>query len=79
MKTVIPLSKMKSGKNGVVVAIEGGIKIVQRLEALGIRLDKKVLKVSGMLFGGPIIVKVGQCQFGIGYGMASKILVEVAK
>jgi len=34
------------------------------------------VKVAGQLFGGPVVVQVGNAQMAVGFGMAKKILVE---
>jgi Fe2+ transport system protein FeoA len=49
------------------------------LEALGIRNGKKIKKLSSMFMRGPVTVQVGQTRISIGYGMASKIIVEAEK
>jgi len=71
------LSNMKPGQNGVVVEILGGHGMISRLDALGLRLCKRVRKVSSMLMRGPIVVEVDSFQIAIGYGMASRIIVEI--
>lgn len=76
-KRVLPLSRMDVGQSGTVVEIIGGHGMVRRLEALGIRPGKKVSKVSSMLFRGPVMVKVDNSQVAIGFGMASRVMVEV--
>ena len=59
------------------VGLLGGYGFINRLNALGIRLCKKITKVSSMLMRGPIIVDVDNMTIAIGYGMAQKIMVEV--
>lgn len=76
-KLVLPLSRMEAGQSGTVVEISGGYGMVRRLEALGIRPGKKVSKVSSMLFRGPVLVRVDNSQVAIGFGMASRVMVEV--
>ncbi len=76
-RLVLPLSKMGAGQSGTVVEIVGGHGLVRRLEALGIRPGKKVSKVSSMLFRGPVMVRVDNVQVAIGFGMASRVMVEV--
>jgi len=71
------LSNMKPGQNGVVVEILGGHGMISRLDALGLRLCKRIRKVSSMLMRGPIVVEVDSFQIAIGYGMASRIIVEI--
>ncbi|MFH1710209.1 MAG: FeoA family protein [bacterium] len=73
----IALTQMKSGQSGVVAEVLGGYGIARRLEALGIRTGQKITKISGMIMRGPITILVGQTHIGIGFGMASRIIVEV--
>jgi len=73
------LTRMRAGESGVVVEIQGGMGAFRRLEAMGVRIGKKITKTSEAFMWGPVTVRVGGAQIGIGYGMASKILVEVHK
>ena len=68
---------MKPGQRGVLVEIRGGHGMVRRLEALGLRLCKRIRKVSSMLMRGPVVVEVDGFQIAIGYGIASRIIVEI--
>jgi ferrous iron transport protein A len=68
---------METGQTGTVIQILGGRGLTRRLEAMGIRPGKKVTKISSMLFHGPVTLRTNQTQVAIGFGMASKILVEV--
>jgi ferrous iron transport protein A len=70
------LTGMRAGESGTVVEIAGGMGALRRLQALGIRVGKKITKTSEAFMRGPVTVKVGGAQIGIGYGMASKIIVE---
>lgn len=74
----VSLVSMKSGESGIVVQFLGGHGLVSRLNALGIRLCKKITKVNSMLMRGPIIIDVDSMKIAVGYGMAKKIVVEVA-
>ena len=73
----ISLANMKPGQSGVLVEFLGGRGMVRRLDALGLRLCKKVRKVSAMLMQGPIVVEVDGFQIAIGYGMAARMIVEI--
>jgi ferrous iron transport protein A len=68
---------MKQGQSGYVINIQGGHGMVRRLEALGLRVSKRVRKVNSMFMRGPIVVEVDGAQIAVGYGMASRIFVEV--
>lgn len=72
-----PLTSLKDGESGTVKEIAGGMGVARRLQALGVRIGKKITKVSGMFMFGPITIKVGGTQIGIGHGMARKIIVAV--
>jgi len=76
-KLVLSLSQMSVGQSGIVVQVAGGHGMVRRLEALGIRPGKKITKVSSMLFRGPVTVRIDNSQVAIGFGMASRVMVEV--
>jgi len=71
------IARMKNGQHGVVVRIEGGRGLTNRLNALGIRPGKKITRVGAMMMRGPVTVKVGGCQVAMGFGMASKVIVEL--
>ncbi|MGB3477679.1 MAG: FeoA family protein [bacterium] len=75
--TTIDLSQMVAGQTGRIISFNGGRGLVQRLESMGIRLGVQITKVSGQLMRGPVVVRLGNTQVAIGFGMARKILVEV--
>ena len=75
----IDLTRMKEGERGRVVDIQGGWGLLRKLEALGIRLGTEIVKVSSQLMRGPIIIRVGNTQVAIGFGMARRIIVEQKK
>ncbi len=76
-KKQMTLNQIEVGQTAKVIQIRGGMGLTRRLEALGIRPGKQVTKVSSMLFRGPVTLKLGNTQLAIGFGMASKIVVEV--
>jgi len=71
------LTEMKIGQSGTVAAISGGSGMRARLEALGVRIGSKITKKSALIGLGPVIAVVGNMEIAIGYGMASRIFVEV--
>lgn len=75
----ISLADMKPGQSGVLVEIQSGHGMIRRLDALGLRLCKRVRKVSSMLMRGPTVVEVDGFQVAIGHGIASLIMVEIMK
>jgi len=79
MRKKVDLNQLEEGKTGVVVDINGGHGLVRRLESLGIRVGKKVTKVSSQFLRGPVTVRIDNSQVAIGFGMARKIIVELEK
>jgi ferrous iron transport protein A len=73
---VIPLVSVNAGEPVRVVDIIAGHGLASRLEALGIRPGTNIIKRSEMFMRGPVTVEAHGTQIAIGYGMASKILVE---
>ncbi len=73
----IDLSQMMAGQTGRIISLNGGRGLVQRLESMGIRLGVQITKVSGQIMRGPVVVRLGNMQVAIGFGMARKVLVEV--
>jgi ferrous iron transport protein A len=76
-KARLPLCNMRNGQMGTVVEINGGIGIVSKLDSLGIRMGVSVIKKSALIARGPLVVQVHGTEIAMGYGMASKIVVEV--
>ena len=73
----ISLVQMRSGQKGRIVEINGGYGLVRKLEALGIRTGEEITKISEQLMRGPVILQHNNTQAAVGFGMASRILVEV--
>ena len=74
----VSLAQMRAGQSGMVLSIEGGHGMVNRLSALGIMPGKKITKISSMLMRGPVTIEVDRTQVAIGFGMAKRILVQPA-
>jgi len=77
MANLISLVEMTPSMKGIVVEIEGGYGMIRKLDALGIREGVEIRKISSQLMRGPVMVEVERTQVGIGFGMASRILVEI--
>lgn len=75
----VDLTQLEEGESGTVVGIDGGFGLTRRLESMGIRVGKKVTKVSSQLMRGPVTVRLGNSHVAIGFGMARKILVQMEK
>ncbi len=73
----IPMSRMETGQSGIVVQIQDGRGLINRLSALGIRPGQRVTNVSSMFMRGPVTIQVGNAQVAIGFGMAKRIIVEL--
>ena len=73
----VTLARMRARRSGIVLQIHGGHGLINRLSALGIRPGKRITKVSSMLMRGPVTIEIDRAQVAIGFGMASKIMVEL--
>ncbi len=49
------------------------------MDSLGIRVGKRVTKVSSQFMRGPVCIRIDSYQVALGFGMAKKVLVEVEK
>ncbi len=68
---------MQTGQSGTVIQVVGGRGLINRLSALGIRPSQRVTMVSSMFMRGPVTIEVDGAQVAIGFGMASRIIVEL--
>jgi ferrous iron transport protein A len=75
--TKISLGQMKAGQSGAIIKIHGGHGIKRKLDAMGMRQGVMITKVSAQIMQGPVIVRVGNAQIAIGFGMARKIFVAI--
>jgi ferrous iron transport protein A len=73
------LTQLKAGSRGLVVSLEGGHGMKKRLESLGIRPGVHVTKVSNQFMRGPVIVRIGNTQVAIGFGMARRVMIDDAR
>ncbi len=74
---LVTLRQMQSGQSGKVAQVQGGHSLVSRLNALGIRPNKRITKVSSMLMRGPVTIQLDSTQIAIGFGMTNKIIIEL--
>ena len=72
----ISLVQMKAGQTAAIKEITGGHRAAERLEAIGIRVGKKITMISSHFWKGPVTVLSGNTKVAIGHGMAKKIIVE---
>ena len=71
------LVRMQTGQSGLVVQVQGGHDLVNRLSSLGIRPGKRITKIGSMIMRGPVTIEVDRAQVAIGFGMANRITVEL--
>ena len=69
------LIQIKDGDFAVITGVPEG-EAGQRLEALGLRSGKKIEKISGMSFGGPVTVMLDGRQFAVSHSIAGMIEVR---
>lgn len=74
----ISLAQMRAGQVGEIVAIGGGCGLAHKLEAMGIRVGKKITKISEQWMKGPVLLRHNNTQLAVGFRMASKVLVEIS-
>jgi Fe2+ transport system protein FeoA len=74
---LLTLAQLQTGQSGIVVQIQGGRSLVNRLNALGIILGKRITKISSMLMRGPVTAEVDRVQVAIGFGMANRVIVKL--
>ena len=71
------LNELGSGEGGTITRINGGVGMVNRLAAMDIRPGSIITKLNSGLMNGPVTIEVNRTQIAIGFGMATRILVEV--
>ena len=74
---LVTLRQMQLGQKGKVAQIQGGFRLVNRLNALGVRPGTRITKLSSMIMRGPVTIQSGNTQLAVGFGMANKIIVEL--
>ncbi|MEW6074906.1 MAG: FeoA family protein [Candidatus Omnitrophota bacterium] len=73
----ISLAKMKRNQKGKIAEITGGKALHERLTVMGIYVGREVTLLNHSMFRGPVAIKAGRSIVALGFGMASKIIVEV--
>ena len=73
----LSLVQMRSGQKGRIVEINGGYGLARKLDALGIRTGNEITKISKQLMRGPVLLQHKNTQVALGFGMASRVFVEV--
>ena len=73
----LSLLELKPGQRGVVSRIMGGLGFRRRLECMGIKEGKEIVKISSQPFSGPVIIEIDRSHVAIGRGIAARIILEV--
>ena len=76
---IADITHLETKESGVVVEIRGGVGLIERLQSMGIRVDKKITKISSHFWGGPQTIEIDNFKVAIGHGMAKKIRVDTGK
>jgi len=74
---ILPLTDLEANQSGIIREIQGGRGMVSRLYALGVIPGKRVTKISAMMMRGPVVLRVNNTEVAIGFGMASRVMVEL--
>ncbi len=70
------LVQLRPGQTARIVEIQGGLHLMRRLEAMGLRIGAQISSLGDQVLHGPVIIRSGGTQVAIGQGMARKIIVE---
>jgi len=76
---IIDLTQMHPGEVGIVKEIQGCLGQARKLQSMGLRLGKKITKVSSHFWHGPQTLEMNNMQIAVGFGMAKKIFIEVLR
>lgn len=74
MSPIMPLVMMPEGKNSKIISINAGTCLLNRLRSMGFT-ENGLLKVKKGI-NGSVIVSINGCDYALGMGMASKIMVQ---
>lgn len=74
---LVDITQLKAGEEGIIVQLLGGPGLVRKMQSLGVRIGKRVKKVSSHFWHGPQTIEIDNLKIAIGYGLAKKIIVEV--
>ncbi len=75
---IISAADMAPGQVGIVVDLAGGHGMVRRMQAMGIHPGVPITKLTTQPFRGPVSLQAGATQVAVGFGLARRIMVEVA-
>lgn len=71
------LTELEDGQTAVIVSVLGGKMLTKRLADLGITSGTEIKVIRKTLFSGPIQVEVAGSRLVLGWGLATKIMVEL--
>ncbi|WP_256622899.1 FeoA family protein [Methanolobus chelungpuianus] len=74
MAPIMPLAMMPEGKVSKIISINAGRSLVNRLKSMGF-IENSFLRVKKDNMGA-LIVDLNGCNYALGKGMASKIMVQ---
>ncbi len=74
---IVDLTQMEQGTTGMIKEIHGGHGFIRKLQSMGVRPGKKIVKVSSHFWHGPQTISIDTIQVAVGYGIAKKILIEI--
>jgi len=76
-KSEISLNELEDGQIANIISVLGGKMLTKRLADLGITSGTEVKVIRRTLFSGPVQVEVAGSRLVLGWGLASKIVVEL--
>lgn len=76
-KSEITLNELEDGQIANIISVLGGKILTKRLADLGITSGTEVKVIRRTLFSGPVQVEVAGSRLVLGWGLASKIMVEL--
>jgi ferrous iron transport protein A len=71
------LTQMRENHKGKVLEISAGRGLQNKLSSMGIYPGREITKLSQFALRGPVAIKTGGSILALGYGVASKIIVEI--
>ena len=74
---ICPVSSMRNGQWGRLAQIDGGDDLTEKLASLGIRVGTRIGRKYGLMGRGPVVLTVGTGEVAIGYGMATRMMIQV--
>jgi len=70
-----PVTYLETGKNAVIIRLEGGYLFRKKMGAMGIREQKTIRLVAKYPFHGPVVVEVDGREMTIGRRMAEHVII----